>query len=186
MKTLVCSQSPPNPTSITQPTSWNPRISILQHISMTSPVPNLRKWKLQAEAKGFAGSASDSLRGGKKTIRKEAVEQKNSDRKIEDDKIPDGVYNRIIVRILSFVGIPLMTGMVLLHIIGMVKEQHLVDVPYWFAYLTIFITFGASALGIAWGTLSASWDPEKEGSLLGFEEAQQNWVEMWREDEGNS
>ncbi|KAK6936781.1 hypothetical protein RJ641_033811 [Dillenia turbinata] len=107
MKTLVCSQSPPSPSSITTPTSWNRRISTLQHISMTSP--NLRKWKLQVEAKGFGGSPTVSLRGGKKTIQKEALEQKNSDRKIEDDAIPGGVYNGIIVRILAFAGIPLMT-----------------------------------------------------------------------------
>uniref|UniRef100_M8BPI0 Uncharacterized protein n=1 Tax=Aegilops tauschii TaxID=37682 RepID=M8BPI0_AEGTA len=48
--------------------------------------------------------------------------------------------------------------------------------------LTILLSFGTSALGIAYGTLSASWDPEKEGSLLGVDEARTNWPELWKEE----
>ena len=56
------------------------------------------------------------------------------------------------------------------------------DVPLWLPFLTTFITFGASTPGIAYGTLSARWDPEKKGSFLGLEKAQRNWVEMWKEE----
>lgn len=74
------------------------------------------------------------------------------------------------------------TGLALLHLFGVVKEQNLWDAPLWLPFLTTLITFGASTLGIAYGTLSASWDPKKKGSLLGLEEAQRNWVEMWKEE----
>ena len=68
---------------------------------------------------------------------------------------------------------------------GIVKDQHLWDVLVWLPFLTTFITFGASSLGITYGTLSTSWDLEKKGSLLELEEAQHNWVDMWKEEEDN-
>lgn len=74
-------------------------------------------------------------------------------------------------------------GLAFLHIFGVIKEQHLWNVPLWLPLLTTFLTFGASTMGIAYGALSTSWDEERKGSILGFEEAQKNWVEMWREED---
>jgi hypothetical protein len=44
--------------------------------------------------------------------------------------------------------------------------------------------FGLGVLGITYGVLSASWDVERPGTLLGFGEFSTNWgrmVEGWRE-----
>ncbi|KAL6320878.1 hypothetical protein AAG906_008878 [Vitis piasezkii] len=179
MKILVCLQQP-NP-HITKPSPWNPR----------APTPiatkdlNLRprNWKLHAEAKGFGVAPGTILE--KKTAQKETVPRKNSGNGDDDDdeKIPQVVFDRMIVRILFFVGAPMGIGVALLNLFGAVKDQHLWDVPVWLPFLTTFIAFGASALGIAYGTLSTSWDAEKKGSLLGLEEAQQNWVDVWKEEE---
>ncbi|GAA0167868.1 hypothetical protein Leryth_019285 [Lithospermum erythrorhizon] len=136
-----------------------------------------RIWKIHAEAKGFNSNRS-SLANEQQELKKN--KQTNND---EDDKIPNVVFERMISRILISVGVPLITGIVLLKIFDALKGQHLWDVPYWLPFLTTFITFGASALGIAYGTLSTSWDPERKGSALGLEEAQENWVVMWKEDE---
>ncbi|PWA93032.1 hypothetical protein CTI12_AA075800 [Artemisia annua] len=43
-----------------------------------------------------------------------------------------------------------------------------------------------STLGIAYGTLSTSWDADNKGSILGFEEAKENWVKMWEEDDSEN
>ncbi|XVF53528.1 hypothetical protein PTKIN_Ptkin05aG0106200 [Pterospermum kingtungense] len=128
--------------------------------------------KLQANAKGFASKPPAPS--------KENAANKNNNG--DDEQVPQVVFERMIARILVSVGVPLATGLVLLHLFGVAKEQNLWDVPLWLPFLTTFITFGASALGIAYGTLSASWDPEKKGSFLGLEEAQRNWVEMWKEE----
>ncbi|KAL1059530.1 hypothetical protein V6Z11_1Z031600 [Gossypium hirsutum] len=122
----------------------------------------LSTWKLQANAKGFSSTPQAT--------------------KNEDEKIPQVVFERMIARILVSVGVPMATGLALLHLFGVAKEQNLWDAPLWLPFLTTLITFGASTLGIAYGTLSASWDPKKKGSLLGLEEAQRNWVEMWKEE----
>jgi Photosynthesis affected mutant 68 len=44
--------------------------------------------------------------------------------------------------------------------------------------------FGLGVLGITYGVLSASWDEERSGSLLGVGEFRTNWGRMvgaWRE-----
>ncbi|KAK3037241.1 hypothetical protein RJ639_030134 [Escallonia herrerae] len=151
--------------------------------------PNLpkRSWKVHAKAKGLSDPPAKLQQ--KKSTGEETV-QRNVNRGSnggddEDDKIPDVVLNRMIVRILFYVGAPLATGLVLLQVFGLIKEQHWWNVPVWLPFLTTFLTFGASTVGIAYGTLSTSWNPDEKGSLLGIEEAQKNWVEMWKDDETN-
>lgn len=161
----------------------------LTHITSPSPVkpttPKLRNriWRVHAKAKGFDRPPANSQK--EKNARIEPIrkmpDEKNAGK--DDEKIPEVVFERMIARILFYVGVPLVTGIVLLRVFDVLKEQHVWDVPLWFAFLTTFITFGASALGIAYGTLSTSWDAEKKGSLLGFEEAQKNWTDIWREEE---
>jgi hypothetical protein len=44
--------------------------------------------------------------------------------------------------------------------------------------------FGLGVLGISYGALSASWDEERTGTLLGWNEFTTNWgrmVSAWRE-----
>lgn len=120
---------------------------------------------------------------------KEKSATQNSDKGTSsgaDDEIPRVVFDRMIVRILVSVGAPLATGLTLLKFFEIVKEKGLWDIPIWVPLLTTLLTFGVSAFGIAYGALSSSWDVESNGSVLGLEEAQKNWVEMWREeDESN-
>ncbi|KAG6525639.1 uncharacterized protein PAM68-like [Zingiber officinale] len=100
----------------------------------------------------------------------------------EDDEIPQVVLDRMLRRILISVGGPMASGFVLLYLEGLVKKGGLWEVPAWLPFLTILLSFGTSAMGIAYGTLSSSWDPEREGSLLGWEQAQKNWPELWKEE----
>ena len=166
MKTLVLLKHPP--IHVTTPAPLNPKSPTLHH----------RKWKVRAEAKGFNGPQSSSQE--RKNAPVETIRRNVGDD--DDEKIPEVVFERMIARILFYVGAPMATGIAFLQVFGVLKEQNLWDVPIWLPFLTTFVTFGASALGIAYGTLSTSWDPERKGSLLGFEEAQKNWVDMWREE----
>jgi hypothetical protein len=92
------------------------------------------------------------------------------------------VFDRILARILVTVGLPMASGVALLNVYEALKSNQGVELPSWLSLLTILVSFGTSALGIAYGTLSASWDPEKEGSLLGIEELQANWPVLWAEE----
>jgi hypothetical protein len=100
----------------------------------------------------------------------------------DDDELPQPVFDRILARILVTVGLPMASGVALLNVYEALKSNQGVELPSWLSLLTILVSFGTSALGIAYGTLSASWDPEKEGSLLGIEELQANWPVLWAEE----
>uniref|UniRef100_A0A0D9XLU4 Uncharacterized protein n=1 Tax=Leersia perrieri TaxID=77586 RepID=A0A0D9XLU4_9ORYZ len=100
----------------------------------------------------------------------------------DDDELPQPVFDRILRRIMFMVGVPMASGVGLLNLYGALERDQGVAVPTWLSLLTILVAFGTSALGIAFGTLTASWDPEKEGSLLGLEEARANWPVLWKEE----
>ncbi|KVI07123.1 uncharacterized protein PAM68-like [Cynara cardunculus var. scolymus] len=158
----------------------SPCITTLPKIPTKNPSYIATKtWKIHAKAKGFKGANLEK----QKLMMKEEKKKMKED---ADDKIPDVVMERMIVRILFNVGVPLVTGLALLQIFSVIKEQNLWQVPRWLPFLTTFITFGASTLGIAYGTLSTSWDEDNKGSLLGLEEAKKNWVQMWDEDDDDA
>lgn len=100
----------------------------------------------------------------------------------DDDELPQPVFDRILRRIAFTVGLPMASGVALLNVYDALKRGQGVVVPSWVPLLTILVAFGTSALGIAYGTLSASWDPNKEGSLLGIDEARANWPVLWQEE----
>lgn len=184
MQILGCPTQPPLLTKRVSP--WMKRSLSPQHsTAIQAPgdplhiQPHRRTTELHARAKGFGEAVTASDR---KIIQDD--ESKNSSSGGDgDDEIPEEVFNRIIVRILFFVGTPMTLGVASLYLLSTLKEQHIWDVPMWVPYLTIVFGFGTSALGIAYGTLSTSWEPESKGSLLGWEQAQKNWPELWREED---
>ncbi|XP_031484163.1 uncharacterized protein PAM68-like [Nymphaea colorata] len=142
---------------------------------------------LRANAgKGFGQIAEEKLPPPPRTTTISGGGSGGNSNKEDDDEIPQVVFERMIRRILFYVGAPMATGVGLLYLLDRVKSNHILDVPLWVPFMVILIGFGTSALGIAYGTLSTSWDPEKEGSLLGWEEAQKNWPMLWEEDEGTT
>ncbi|KAL2558661.1 hypothetical protein Fot_03400 [Forsythia ovata] len=181
MKTLSILQQ--TPLHITKTTPWRRSNPFHHQLHLKNP----QNWRLHAGAKGFGGaSSSANIQQQPKNKQKPVAKSYRKTNEDEDDKIPDAVWERMISRILFYVGLPLIMGFALLQILGALKEQKLWDVPNWVPFLTSFLTFGSSALGIAYGTLSTSWDIEKEGSFLGFEQAQRNWGEMWKEEDENN
>ena len=49
-----------------------------------------------------------------------------------------------------------------------------VDLPMSVVYIVQLLTFGGGFFGITYGILSASWDPLRKGSTLGFTEFKAN------------
>ncbi|KAE8681466.1 putative late blight resistance protein-like protein R1B-19-like [Hibiscus syriacus] len=170
MKTLLSSET--LQFHLPKPYLRNPRTATI-HPAIIKTHKQNQPWKLHASAKGFSGTLPPV---------KDNAAKKSSNNNSKDDEIPQVVFERMIKRILVSVGVPMATGVALLHLFGEAKDRNLWDVPLWLPFLTTLITFGASTLGIAYGTLSSSWDSERKGSLLGLEEAQRNWVEMWKEE----
>lgn len=178
MKTLICSSQTPR--HLSNPPPWKPRSPFLHPttlLNLEHPIKSTLKQRANA-AKGFTGKPPTALK--ETSTRTEKSNKTNND---DDDEVPQVVYYRMITRILTFVGVPMAVGLALLHIFGVIKEQQMWDVPLWLPFTTTFLTFGASTMGIAYGALSTSWDPERKGSVFGFEEVQKNWVEVWKEED---
>ncbi|XP_021726745.1 uncharacterized protein PAM68-like [Chenopodium quinoa] len=183
MNTLVTFHQ--QPVCITKPSLWDQKsqpfysTTINNHHSHSTS-----SWKLHAQSKGFGG-ANDSIQK-KANAPKKGLSQEDKEEEDDDDKIPSVVFDRMVRRILTSVGAPMVMGVLLLKLFDILKEKQLWDVPIWVSFLTTFVFFGSSVLGVPYGSLSTSWDAEKKGSLLGFEEAKQNWDEMWKEEENKS
>ncbi|OWM79587.1 hypothetical protein CDL15_Pgr022999 [Punica granatum] len=177
MRTLLCSSKIPALSDpISSISSNKPRFLTPSPILLRPQKPPAGAGRVRANAKGFSGPShtpTAKVGGG------------GGGAGDEEEQIPQVVYERMMVRIVGFVGVPMAAGIGLLHVLGVVKERGLWEVPLWVPFLTTLVCFGASALGIAYGTLSSSWDADRTGSVLGFEEAQRNWAEMWS-DEGDS
>jgi hypothetical protein len=77
-------------------------------------------------------------------------------------------------RMVTFAGIPIATGLVLLPAAYYVKKVLGWDLPNWAVYAFQSVAWGGGLLGITYGIFSSSWDPNFEGSALGVDEAKAN------------
>jgi len=98
--------------------------------------------------------------------------------------IPEVVSQRMIRRVAGFCGIPTFLGIASLVISYLLVTLAHVQLPPIAVLLVNMGLFGLGVLGITYGVLSASWDEERPGNLLGFDEFTTNWgrmAEVWRE-----
>jgi Photosynthesis affected mutant 68 len=96
-----------------------------------------------------------------------------------DATIPQVVTDRMMRRVGLSVGIPLTLGLSFFPFFYYLKKVLKIDVPTWIPFGVSFIFFGSALLGVSYGIVSASWDPLREGSLLGWNEARRNWPVFW-------
>ncbi|PRQ19087.1 hypothetical protein RchiOBHm_Chr7g0213261 [Rosa chinensis] len=141
--------------------------------------------------RGFGRPPKES----KKTTTKKKTEQNNDsgneDEEDEEDEaeegiIPEIVTNRMITRMGFTVGLPLFMGLLFFPFFYYLKVGLKIDVPTWVPFIVSFVFFGTALAGVSYGIVSSSWDPMREGSLLGWNEAQKNWPVFWRSLRGGS
>ncbi|GIL52107.1 hypothetical protein Vafri_8074 [Volvox africanus] len=87
---------------------------------------------------------------------------------------PQVVVDRMFRRILICTGVPVFTGMALFPLFYWLRVVQDIEYPLWIVYIAQVLTFGGGLLGITYGALSASWDPSREGSWLGWTELKAN------------
>ncbi|KAK8516466.1 hypothetical protein V6N13_097750 [Hibiscus sabdariffa] len=121
---------------------------------------------------------------------KRTKKSKSGDDKDEEEEeagvIPEVVTNRMISRMGLSVGIPLFIGLLFFPFFYYLKVGLKIDVPTWVPFIVSFFFFGTALLGVSYGIVSSSWDPMREGSLLGWNEAQKNWPVFWQSIWGGS
>ncbi|XP_061343083.1 protein PAM68, chloroplastic [Gastrolobium bilobum] len=143
--------------------------------------------------KGF-GPSPKKMKKTKK-LRKDYAEDKQEEDEEEEEEeeeevdrgvIPEVVTNRMISRMGFSVGIPLGIGLLFFPFFYYLKVGLKIDVPTWVPFIVSFFFFGSALLGVSYGIVSSSWDPLREGSLLGWNEAQKNWPVFWQSLRGES
>ncbi|WP_061545325.1 PAM68 family protein [Cylindrospermopsis raciborskii] len=102
----------------------------------------------------------------------------------EEMAIPQVVSQRMIRRVATFSGIPTGLGITTLVVSYLLVSYAHIQLPPIAVLLVNMGLFGLGVLGITYGVLSASWDEDNPGTLLGVGEFGTNWsrmVEVWRE-----
>ncbi|CAM0871433.1 unnamed protein product [Alopecurus aequalis] len=133
-------------------------------------------------------------RGEKKTDQQLLPADQGDDEEDEDEDeeeerdvaIPEVVTDRMMRRVGASVGIPLALGLAFFPAFYYLKKVAKVDIPSFIPYGLSFVFFGAALAGVSYGIVSASWDPTREGSLLGWTEARRNWPVFWESFRGGS
>lgn len=103
--------------------------------------------------------------------------------------IPEGVSKRMIRRIAFFCGIPTVLGLSSFVVSYWVVTHHLLEVPTKAVFFVSLGLFGLGVVGLSYGVLSASWDEERSGSLIGWQEFTTNFGRMrsaWRSSKSKS
>ncbi|MFH7025503.1 MAG: PAM68 family protein [Heteroscytonema crispum UTEX LB 1556] len=102
----------------------------------------------------------------------------------EEMAIPQVVSQRMIRRVAAFCGVPTVLGISTLIVSYLLIIYAGIKLPPIAVLLVNMGLFGLGVLGITYGVLSASWDENRVGSLLGWNDFTINWgrmVEVWRE-----
>lgn len=183
--------------TIFQPLPFRPSLT-LPKPSLQFPISTPTKWKIQSgfprlppisatlnTPKGF-GPPSKKSKKPKKGNKKlgnsdddENEDDEEEEEEREEDVIPEIVTNRMMNRMGLSVGIPLFIGLLFFPFFYYLKVGLKIDVPNWIPLIVSFIFFGTALLGVSYGIVSSSWDPMREGSLLGWNEAQKNFPVFW-------
>ncbi|XP_024540897.1 protein PAM68, chloroplastic-like [Selaginella moellendorffii] len=98
----------------------------------------------------------------------------------DDDTVPEVVTNRMLKRMIVTVGAPLGTGFLAFPAYYFAKSALRMEFPQVLPMITSFLLFGLSGFGILYAVVSTSWDPLREGSVLGWDEARVNWNLVWQ------
>ena len=87
--------------------------------------------------------------------------------------IPNDVANRMARRVAISTGVPSLMGMAVFVISYLVVSRGILDVPPSITLVTSGFFFLLGLVGLSYGVLSASWEPQP-GSLLGLEHLKPN------------
>ena len=131
--------------------------------------------------KGF-GPPKKSKKTKEKTNKDDDNDEDDKEEEGDPDEgvIPEIVTNRMISRMGFTVGVPLFVGLLFFPFFYYLKVGLKIDVPTWVPFIVSFFFFGTALLGVSYGIVSSSWDPLREGSFWGWNEAQKNWPVFWQ------
>ncbi|MEM8810757.1 MAG: PAM68 family protein [Cyanobacteria bacterium P01_G01_bin.38] len=100
------------------------------------------------------------------------------------NSIPEVVSRRMIRRMVAFSGVPTILGLGVFVGAYFLISRQILEFPKSLVLVLSLACFGLGFLGLSYGVLSASWEEDTEGSLLGTAEFSLNFGRMiraWKE-----
>lgn len=98
--------------------------------------------------------------------------------------IPKEVSDRMVRRVVWLAGVPSFLGISAFVANYYLLVNKILILPTWVTLVETLALFGFGFVGISYGVLSASWEPEQTGSWLGWQEFRVNleiMTQQWRE-----
>lgn len=102
----------------------------------------------------------------------------------QDLAIPEAVSNRMVKRMIFLSGFPIFMGVLTFLGSYFIVVNDLFDLPNTAVLLVSMGCFGLGVLGLSYGVISASWEEDVPGSILGWQEFAINFqrlVGAWQE-----
>lgn len=96
----------------------------------------------------------------------------------EESSIPEIVSQRMVTRMVLLSGTPLILALLTFVISYFIITNDILILPNQAVLLVSMGFFGLSVIGLSYGLFSASWDEEKKGTLLGWQELKINFQRM--------
>jgi hypothetical protein len=184
-----------------------PRTSLFsssgQGFGAPPPPPKKRDPEQQEQTSSpvVAENSQPPLNAGQKALqemrRQQAEERDAQLRKLRDmlemdatsvetpTAIPEKVATRMGQRMIGFVGIPLFLGLGSFVLFWYLATYQGIEIEPIYVAATTIILLAVGLLGITYSIFSTSWDEDRQGSLLGLEEAATN-VDRVKEGLGRS
>ena len=142
--------------------------------------------KSPSKPKAQKAEKSDSKTEKKPTLQKKASSSsKPSGRKSRESMaIPEVVSQRMARRMALFCGVPTVLGMATFVVSYIIITKGIYKLPNVAVVLVSMGFFGLGVLGLSYGILSASWDEDRAGGLIGAQEFGTNFGRLregWKE-----
>ncbi|MGD1805691.1 PAM68 family protein [Dapis sp. BLCC M126] len=106
-----------------------------------------------------------------------------------ENSIPEVVSRRMISRMVLLSGTPLLFSLLTFVFSYFIIINDIFILPNQAVLLVSVGFFGLSVIGLSYGLFSASWDEDKKGSILGWQEVKINFQRMkeaWKEAKSKS
>ena len=139
--------------------------------------------KADATPSGSVASAAAKSQPSQPQTRSRSSKPASQPKRSKADGIPEVVSQRMMRRIAWFSGIPSLLG-ISTFVVSYLAVSHDIPLPTYAVLLVSLGWFGLGVLGVSYGVMSASWDEESPGTVLGVTELQTNWGRMssaWKE-----